>query len=71
LPSDVHLLQRTPTTTITPAINGWKKQHCSLAIKARERKVTGRRGKQQKKLGGGTGRENKKEGEQENREGTI
>jgi hypothetical protein len=42
-----------------------------LAIKARERNVTGRRGKQRKKLGGGTGRENKKEGEQENREGTI
>lgn len=27
------------TTTITPAINGWKKHHCSLAIKVREQKV--------------------------------
>jgi hypothetical protein len=44
-----------PTATITPAINGWRKRHCSLAIKARERKVT-REKKRRKKTGRRTGK---------------
>ena len=47
-------LKRTPAAapTITPAINtlyGWKKRHCSLALKARERLFAGGKEKKQKK----------------------
>jgi len=37
----IHLLQRMPTATITPAIQWLEETNCSLAIKAREQKVRG------------------------------